>query len=83
MISVIPNILEYKIFSLITILTMTSDRKGVRYIRLFTCAVVRENFRAFIQITKVIPISNNPIYIAPIIPLRGGKEIFWYSTKNV
>jgi hypothetical protein len=47
--------------------------KGARYTMLLTCAVVRESFKAFSQKTKVNPISNNPMYAAPIIP-TGSKK---------
>ena len=60
-IKIIPMILENNILSFITIRMTTKERKGVRYIKLLTCAVVDEYFRAFIQITKVMPISNRPI----------------------
>jgi len=47
-----------------------SEKKGARYIRIDTFAIVMEYFSAFNQSKNVIPISNNPIYKVPINAIK-------------
>ena len=56
---------------------MNGDKK----IRLLTLAVCEEFFKAKSQNTKVIPISNTPIYADPSKAGRVGNDIFEKSTR--
>jgi len=71
-----PIIVAAKISSPRTKWMTISDIKGVKYIKLVTCAVVFASFSALSQSRNVIPISNNPIYAAPSSPFMPGISIF-------